>query len=113
MALLHRIEEGVYTDQYGFDHKCYRILENVSVEKSDFRERKYFGGKIIKDYYYTDGDRRWLRTTPTDYSGIAGWTRIQNGVNIPYSSEHWIENDDPNDRMRRYGNYPIIYEDII
>lgn len=61
-------EDGVYTDQYKFEHKCRYVVAKLIVEKTDeFFEWDYYTEKI-QDYVWVTADgRRFRKHTQTDY----------------------------------------------
>ena len=53
-----RIEKGEYTDQHGFPHKCYLILDVAEVNKTGkFTAREYYNS-IIEDWIWEASDGR-------------------------------------------------------
>jgi len=110
-VMLHRLDETEYTDQHGFKHECYRVIETVVVTRSeDYYEYDYYS-QPVKNWYYDSGDgRRWMCHTQVDYGGSSSWTRRVDGERV--KSEKWIRDDRKEDKKGEphwHGRKPVVF----
>lgn len=69
------LQESEYTDQHSFPHKCYLVVDEVDLTRTDdFIEWEYY--ETMKDYIWVDGERRFRCRTPTDFGCGATWSEI-------------------------------------
>lgn len=70
---LIRVEEGKYTDQYGFDHNAYMVVERLEVERTKETYDYQYYRETIQNPIYKCGDRTFVCMVPTDYGCSASW----------------------------------------
>ena len=107
MTKLLRIEKSTYTDQYGFEHDCYEIVEETEVEPTgQYYEYDYYGETIRNPKYWDDVGRRFTCMVATDYGGSSSWSRYVDGERVKH--EKWIAQYTEHNKPRRYGLLPLI-----
>lgn len=111
ITTLHRLEEGTYTDQHGFEHDCYYVIDSVEVTRlEEYYEHEYYTEKV-KDWYWGSEDgRTWMCHTQTDFGGSLSWShRIDEGR---VKDETWIRDDRKEDRKNQpywYGCRAVVF----
>lgn len=103
---LVQYQDSTYIDQYGVEHECERIIEEVFVTRTDeFIEWNYYDTQI-QDYIWVSEDgRRFRAHSQTDFGPC----------DMPFSELETVESKryyrfNPNQWTRGYGCGPIIDE---
>lgn len=107
---LIKIEKSFYVDQYGIAHDCYRIKDEVVVERTPRYTQYDYYNEVIKNYFWESEDGRiWKNLTPTDFGAEAAWIRCKGEV---YLNETWVydRRDKLNGKQPYRNNLPILEE---
>ena len=99
MTNLIQIVEGTYEDQYGFEHKCFEIVDRVKVSiTAQYKETQGWGDDPIQNRIWEGEDGRlWINYVATDYGAPSTWSAVDD-------ENKWVE-----DRgAKTWGRVPLI-----